>query len=273
MKGNCWPLRILRSMRTKPALRVLAAWGVLSATAPSHATLIAIEPDDFAADQNISYMSGARLSAISKLSDGSLLESAVIARDMPSTCVPSPGLPSCAATGTKIFGHDQAPLGRSNLWGEVEDAVAYYEGAIADSLFFRTVLRIDFDTPTNYVDVLGAFWDGDSVGMSAFNADGVEVARCILGGIPGSEPGDCRSVYSEDAIGPSGIWGWYRTSVQSSVADISFVLIGGAANYRQLDQIRFDIPEPGTALLMLTGLIPLLFRRRATASKGLTKAG
>ena len=271
MKGNWGSRQIAQSFRRNVALQALAAWVILSVTAPSHANLITIEPDDFAANENISYvMPGARLSAVSKLADGTLVESAVIARQLDSSCIPSPGLPTCAATGQKLFGHDRPSLSNSHLWGEVEDAVAYFQGSPIDAPFFRTVLRVDFETPTNYVDVLGAFWNGDSVGMSAFNAAGQEVSRCILGGVPGAEPGDCRSVYSEDAIGPSGVWGWYRTSVTSAMADISFVLIGGAANYRQLDQIRFAIPEPGTSVLLGVGLAMLLVvqrRRRITSSK------
>jgi hypothetical protein len=253
----------LRPLALSWAQWLIVALGISTLAAPSHATLISIEPDNFAPGQDISdAVAGVRISAVSRMADGTIVTSAVFAHEFPASCTPSPGMPTCAATGQKVFTHDVPPLGAFNLWGEVEDAREHYQRGQGDTTSFRTVLRLDFLAPTDHVDVLGAFWENGGVGIAAFNAAGQFVGECIRGGVPATEPGDCRSVFSPDAIGPNGRSGWYRSTIETSIADISFVLIGGAGNYRQLDQIRFAIPEPATSGLLALGMAGLLLSRR-----------
>jgi hypothetical protein len=230
----------------------------------AHATLITVEPDDFTAGRYISFAtSGVRLSTMTVTFAGmnehgspvyAPVYGPVFAQEVSSICVTT----HCAATGSKVFSHTYDPdPGAIALWGEAHHAGEYLFGGPSDWVSrFRNALRVDFDRATDYVDILGQFFAGDGTWLEAFNSSGESLGTCY--GYPwASNP--CASAFS---VFGSANEGWARYSITRASTDIAFIIAGGAANYRALDQLRFAVvSEPGPLAILCAGLIAVALRR------------
>jgi hypothetical protein len=227
----------------------------------AHATLITVEPDDFAAGQYISYATpGVTLSTMTLTPAGVNSEGRpfympvygpVYAQSVTPGCT-FVGF-SCAGTGSNLFGYTptSTPSTQPVMWGEAQHASYYLNGNTGEHLTnFQQAFRADFATPTSYVDILGQFWAGDGTWLEAFNSAGESIALCF-GYPPGRDAtfanSGCATAWSVNESNE----GWARYSITSLASDISFIITGGAANYRALDQLRFaSVPEPGALGLL-----------------------
>lgn len=132
---------------------------------------------------------------------------------------------SLASTGNKIFANSRvSPIQWLN-----SDTNGYY-------------LRADFIIPTDHVmiDIIGDAGN-DYPSLWFYTASGVLEKRQSL-----------------SPLGPGQI---YTFNIQQPAADILYVRIGGWSSINStvlLDNLRFEVPEPGAGLIFLSGL--LLFK-------------
>lgn len=262
-------------------LRVIlvhAALAGLFAAGSANASLVMIEPDDYAPSTNLSTNAvhqGVTLAAWSSDGQGAYGFSPVFAADDP-TCNSDSGNCYYAVTGTSVF--SSTPDGNSFGLGWVADRTAAYAIEILGELFcscrdpFSGLLMI-FDGLTDYVEISGRFWSDEPV-IWAFDADlnllGVSDHGSwvhLISDIPCSFRGD---VSCEQ--GPSGARSALTTSFQGQTGapNIAYALAGGWSASASLDQLRFNspshsVPEPATLTLLGIGLLCFgLARRRLT---------
>jgi len=210
--------------------------------------VITVDPNNFAPGQNISNATiGAQLRALYVVPNpqlpgfNMLLEnSGVYAQSVQSACIIFLTLP-CSPIGSNVLGYSpvSTPSAFPIFWGEANRVVPCLVG---DCLYLENLpsLRINFDTPTNYVTALAPWFEGDGgiIYTFAFNSAGQLVDLCY--GFPGQDigvPGCTTTLYSGTTF-----VSWVRYAMVHPTADISFVVIGGAANFRPIAQVQFNSP-------------------------------
>jgi hypothetical protein len=242
----------------KPAALSFCGFLVTLACSPAFAepqALITVDPNKLAAGQNISKAtSGAELRALYVVpnpqlpgSNVPLENSGVYAQSVQPACSMF-GLP-CSPVGSNVLGYSPAstPSAVPIFWGEANLAVRCLVGDCGD-LQSTPSLRINFDTPTNSVSALAPWFEGDGgiIYTFAFNSSGQLVDLCY--GFPGQDigtPGCTTTLFSGTTF-----LGWVRYTMVHPNLDISFVVIGGAANFRPIAQVQFNSPVS----LQLAGL-------------------
>jgi len=249
----------------KPAAFLFFAFVLTLACSPTFAepqALITVNPNNFAPGQNISNATiGAQLRALYVVPNPQLPgfnmpreNSGVFSQSVQAACTVFPGLNiPCSPVGSNVLGYSpvSTPSASPIFWGEANRAVMCLQGDCGSPDDLQTIpaLRINFDRPTNHVTALAPWFlgDGGVIYTFAFDSAGELVDLCY--GFPGQDigvPGCTTTLYSGT---PSA--GWVRYTMSHPNADISFVVIGGAANDRPIAQVQFNSPVS----LQLDGLI------------------
>lgn len=209
---------ILRATVTALCLAFLAS--------PAQAVLVTIEPDDFADGTDISHaFAGVTLSTVTGGSSG-----AVFSRT-----------DAAATTGARTF----ANLATD---GQVDNLVWFEAGFVSGSA--GPVLRVDFDTLTNFVALDFASQDSfDGAVLRLFDAADqliAEISSSVGGASPNGTP--ITLMYTAPSL------------------SIAYVTASGpsAQDPAHLDNLRFnlEVAEPASALLLLSGLTAFGLSRR-----------
>lgn len=263
------------------ALLIQVALAGIFAAASANASLISVEPDNYAPGTDLSTNSahhGVALATWSSNGQGAYGFSPVYAAVDP-TCETDSGSCNYAVSGTNVFSSTPDGDGFGMAWNADTSAVDTFQ-ILGESFCncrdpFRGLLII-FDGQTDYVEISGRFWSDVPV-LWAFDSDlnwlGVSDHNSwvhLVSDIPCFLYGD---VSCEQ--GPSGARNVLTTSYrsQSGATDIAYVLAGGWSASASLDLLRFNapshsVPEPGTLALLSLGLIGVGFvRRRRTCAR------
>jgi hypothetical protein len=221
----------------------------------AHATLVVADPDDFAAGTDLrNAFTGITLSV-----DGN---ASAQVQSFDGTFITGPsGGTNVASTGTRVFGHD---ITGSSI--NEQDFFRNWDAGIA-GVTPRTVLRVDFDTETDFVSIDMIADDDDEFTLQAFSTDGTLLETINLG------------VFAMSSM---------TFSIDRDFADIAYVLAAGISGEGgALDNLRFNnclpfpgggatqgckpppvvgVPEPGTIGLLAIGLLGLGVARRKQTS-------
>ena len=246
-------------MRTLAALFALVQ---LSLATTVDARIITLEPDDYASGANLSDLGqGAHLYTFSNLT-GAPNRSAVYAQSN-SDCTSSP-LACDAFSGTMGFSSDPGALG--TLYGDWFDILSASicwrrvnvggAGASCNDLESFTALLIEFDRPTDYVELSGAYLS-DAPMLFVFDAAFNVIGTCL------QTSGGCTST----SVHRSGYeYGLRTLSLATDAPTISYVLAAGAGGNTSLDLLNYRVPEPATLGLFAVGLLGLMARRKTLPS-------
>jgi hypothetical protein len=234
-------------MRHSTRKAIFAA--LIGAWLPAQAVIVEIEPDSWAAGADISRLTpGVTLSVITMEQTG-----VDQSTGLPIWSPIHGGAVYSRAGGATIGGNrfgwsPDAPAG----WGFGEiltpcfDAPCTYGNA---GPRIGHVMRVDFDTPTDYFSVIGRYSGGGGTELST-NVGGCREYNLNL-------VGTCLTRYSGDPVNP--LHGWGVLTVQSQTANISYAYIGGFLLPGQADRIQFNmvsVPEPGPlALFLIAGVL------------------
>ena len=224
----------------------------LAAAGTASADIMTIDPSSFASGQYVSYATpGVTLSTMTLVPVGTV---------SPLETIYGPNLGPVFASG------DNFSSSTSNLWG----FGGYLLYSMPDCLHGCSAfpspynngqwLRVDFNSPVNYVSALQSEHDVNTASeIVAFDSSGDVVGTCL--GWAGPTAPSCSSIASS-----SGNAYWLNESIFSSSDDISTILIGDRdpnvlAN--EVGAIRYGtVPEPMTFGLMALGLLSLAWARR-----------
>jgi hypothetical protein len=224
---------------------------------------ITIDPNNFAPGQNVSNATtGARLRAVTAVLNPDpnpppaftyvlQYSPSVFAQSVTAGCM-FEGIP-CAATGNLEFGWDATlplPSTQPIVWGSGQSAAACLTSFCDSTSAFgldHAALRIDFSVPTDHVNSLILYVEGDGGWMEAFNSAGQSLGHCTA--FPPGEPAGCVTAVFNSPLGNGG---WFLYTLTRSAADISYVFIGAADHdLRAISRVQFDSPVS----LQLAGLL------------------
>ena len=263
-------------MTTVRKFLALIIAGMLIGPIAAHATLLTIEPDDFAAGTNLtSAFDGISITSVSLSVTGirddglpiySPVLGAVYSHLVP-TGAGSGAFVYGAATGDRVFGStSDSDANVSGIrWGQLFGSTCLLTSCSAPGLAqdIGQVLRLDFDIPTNFVSAIGRFTGGDPTVIYAYDEFGQLVDHCaelsldFQGNVCASRFYTAEPVFST-------LYGWGDVKVSSDTRNIKTVLIGGAISSQFVDQIVVNAPEPSTLALYGFGLLGLVMSRRRT---------
>ena len=155
-------------------------------------------------------------------------------------------------------------LGFSGLWAGLPLAIG--GGLRYDSSLFR----VDFDTPTNYVELWG-MGGGYSMMLEAFNSAGEMIGGCathdhpMIYDYPVGQYDGCWTYYGLATSTPTRR-ALYSTSVVRPTADIAYVRAStNIVGIVQIDQITYNrvtVPEPATLGMLGLGILGVIMGRR-----------
>jgi hypothetical protein len=257
-------------------MRVVLVLGLLLAAAASHASLITIEPDDYAAGANLSNsfrrfgisLSMVTLSAVGTNEYGVTIWEPSASRDVYSApligdpIIRGEGARPNAATGERVFAWDPGSNDGTG-WGDMRGASCLLNGCTGyEGSFIDHVLRLDFVTPVREISALGWFSSGDPTSMFAIDKDGNGTGSCVQGNLSLNDQSCATRFPTPDVNVTDPRVGWGKISIVSGEANITTVFIGGLLASRPIDRIIVDVPEPGTLALFGCALLGLAVRRR-----------
>jgi hypothetical protein len=244
-----------------------ATWIVLAsliagiASFEAQATLITIDPDDFAAGSVVSNASPhVTLRTFRKRFDapGELPGVSAVFVD---TC---PGTTSdCASTGNKVFSDGFGPV---DTWGAFGGSILSATGCFRDvglgvmdpSCTERfNVMLMTFTESTDFVSISGRFWAEDETRLFGFD-DSFNLIGDLTTAVDFSV---CRGP------GATSDYCSVTTTLTAGSRDIRYVIAGGWSNGTSLDNLQFSVPEPGTLALLTAGLFGIALSRRGTRTR------
>jgi hypothetical protein len=238
------------------------ALSLLALSGAANATIITIEPDDYAHGSVILPSHGASIAFVQHQNQSSQLTYRAAIAAFEITCA-DPVLCS-APTGTQVLSDGTLRNGQlargvtSNLnalrFGPL--TVGTDLDDVLSSLNAFTGVRVDFDAPTNFFGADLFSFPGDTVDVYAFSSEGVLLSRTNSAGMTTLDP-DCSSPMSTQCARYR-----YNMQVSHDTADIGFVIFGSSGSPAFVDAIRFEVPEPATSALLCFGLAGLMLRRR-----------
>lgn len=210
--------------------------------------LITVDPNNFAPGQNISNATtGVQLLVMRGVPNpdpNAPPQQAFVIQYSPAVyALPGVTFPD-APTGNLVFGYTGGSLSTNpDMWGEQASAVNCLTGPCPAEfgLTIDPVLRVSFTVPTDHVDAVSHFFEDTPTFMTAFNSAGQVLDSC------GTGFGECSVKLTPETDNT----GWYRITIAHSVADISFVVIGGFTEPQPSAQVRFNSPVS----LQLAGLL------------------
>ena len=224
---------------------------------------ITIDPNNFASGQNLANVTtGVGLRAVTAVLNPDptsppgftyvlQYSPSVFAQSVTTGCM-FEGIP-CAATGNLEFGWDATlplPSTQPIVWGSGQSAAACLTSFCDSTSAFgldHAALRIDFTVPTDHVNSLILYVEGDGGWMEAFNSAGQSLGHCTA--FPPGEPAGCVTAVFNSPLGNGG---WFLYTLTRSAADISYVFIGAADHdLRAISRVQFDSPVS----LQLAGLL------------------
>jgi hypothetical protein len=249
----------------KPAAPSICGFLATLACSPAFAepqALITVDPNNFAAGQNISKATtGAQLLAMTyvpnpdpNFPDTFIVQNrpAVYAQPVAAGCTFFGG--PCAASGNLAIGYSPTtiPSAQAIFWGDAFKARQCVEGSLGPEPqicdnpggLALPVLRVNFSVPTDKAAALVAFGLDDASeidGFQAFDSSGNLLATCFGNLQLVASPPGCMTVVSR-ACASANCGGWAMFTISRPSADINFVLVGGQGNDRPISQVQFDSP-------------------------------
>ncbi|MBM0104779.1 PEP-CTERM sorting domain-containing protein [Steroidobacter sp. S1-65] len=241
--------------------KAFAAGLCLLASFSAHATLITIDPDDYAHGTDLSQIApGLTLQA---------LHQANTSRDpVPNSFYAPVYLPIVAADCDFRCGNlnGEREFGFLSPSGSVLEGFGRIEGnswclsatqAGLGSSYCRdgfTVLEMTFENPTDFLQVETA-WGSDASSLMAFNSAGERLFWCTAN--------EQNRVCDGVQIVTSGLGGHSSTfTIARDTGDIARVIFGGFMGSASIGGITYNVPEPGTLALFALGLWGLGLARR-----------
>jgi hypothetical protein len=231
--------------------RALALVTLFGVSFGANATLVTIDPDDYALGTDLSHAGpGVTLQRLSQtgITYYNPTVSSVIAADcFSSRCGDPDWTTEFSAPG----------FGNSNGWGRVEYwygcASTGHTGYCRDG--FR-VLDMVFDSPTDYLQIQTG-WGSDTSAFMAFNSAGERILYCNAAQ---TSCGNGAVQTQTFGIGEH----WTTFTVQLASADIARVVFGGFMGGANIGEITYNtnVPEPGTLALFSLGLLGAGLARR-----------
>jgi hypothetical protein len=235
---------------------------VLLLSATANATIITIEPDDYAHGTVILPSDGASISFIHHAFHARDFTSRAAIAAFEITCVDTA---HCSApTGTHILSDGtlrdgELARGATRGLAAIRDHTTADIGPDAlETLGEFVAVRVDFAAPTKYFGADLFSFHGDSVALYAFAQDGTFLSR-ILSDTAGMQ------FIAPNCDGPGSTCARHRYNMQvwHDTADIAFVIFGSTDAQVFADAVRFEVPEPSTIALFGLGLAGFAVRRRA----------
>jgi hypothetical protein len=212
----------------------------------AHASLITIDPENYAPGTNISHQfPGVTLSTI-VTGNG-----AVVRQDVFSVTCGSH--PLCPGVGSNIFGYESGTSLHGGFYSEASAAVNCLGAQPSEwcTRYNQQFLDIRFDNPTDYVAVESAhfsdwpmFWAFDALG----NLLQVDEERIFTAPWPNNN--------------------FETTILTATIPNISRLVVSGSLGTVRLDSITYaSVPEPGTFGLLALGMFGVLMMSRRRAAR------
>jgi hypothetical protein len=238
---------------------LLASVVLLAGVTDAGATMITFDPDDYAIGTDLSRVNPhVSLATFRKASDTA--EQPVFGAVFATTCLGNS--PGCAATGSNVFGDS---FGGFDTWGALGGSIATSGGCLRHLQYagpeylcegrFNFML-LTFADPTDFVEISGGYARSDDTYLWGFDASYNRIGRMTsVGDISMCRGDNETSEYCRTTV-----------SLTSSTGGIRYAIAGGWSNGTTLDNLRFDVPEPGTLAMLGLGLTGVVCARRRKAN-------